>query len=307
MLGLGMAPGAARSGRLAARPPSAGQMRTSPLGVWNFAATMPGVPLGATQSTFTSSSGCSTGWPSHSETRAGSPAISRHSRETLPVAPTLGWFGRVDVPLDEERQLRVGLQALDAELLPEQLGAVGAVPVAVDGLAAEAVLERLDVVDRDDPAEPAAAELGAGAHGLAERCLVRGGVVEDLDDLEVGAVGQGQDRVAGAEAGVDATADELLAQQGREALRSCPRVRPGRQRRRCDRDAWLILTRAGSASRHRGRGSAARPSEVSAGAAATRGAARAPSASAGGPRTSPPARRTPAWPISAISSVALET
>ena len=36
------------------------------------------------------------------------------------------------LPLDEERQLGVGLQALDAELLPEELGAVGTVPVALD-------------------------------------------------------------------------------------------------------------------------------------------------------------------------------
>ena len=50
--------------------------------------------------------------------------------------------GRV-VPLDEEGQLRVGDQALDAELAPLELDAVGAVPVAVDGLAAEALLDRL--------------------------------------------------------------------------------------------------------------------------------------------------------------------
>ena len=201
-------------------------MRTRPLGVWNLAATMPGVPLGATHSTLTSSSGWSTDWPSHSETRAGSPAISRHSSETSPGGAGARVVAGVDVPLDEERQLRVGLQALDAQLLPEQLDAVGAVPVALDRLAAEALLEGRDVVDRDDPAEPAAAELGAGAHGLAERGLVRGGVVEDLDDLEVGALGQGQDRVAGAEAGVDAAAGELLAEQCREALRRA-RESPG--------------------------------------------------------------------------------
>jgi hypothetical protein len=44
-------------------------------------------------------------------------------------------------------------------------------------------------------------------------------VVEDLDDLEVGAVGHRQDRVAGAEARVDAAGHELLAQERREALR----------------------------------------------------------------------------------------
>ena len=107
-------------------------------------ATMPGVPFGATQSTFTSSSGCSTGWPSHSVTRAGSPAISSASSEMLPVEPVDGvQVGGSVSHCDEERQLRVGLQTLDAQLLPEQLGAVGAVPVALDRLAPEALLERV--------------------------------------------------------------------------------------------------------------------------------------------------------------------
>src|SRR6478735_1343577 len=56
------------------------------------------------------------------------------------------------LPLDEERQLRVGLQALDADLPPAQLDAVGAVPVALDGLAPEPALDLADVVDRDHPA-----------------------------------------------------------------------------------------------------------------------------------------------------------
>src|SRR6185503_1512095 len=45
-------------------------------------------------------------------------------------------------PLDEERQLRVGDQAVDADLLPEQLGAVGATAVARYRLATEPLLER---------------------------------------------------------------------------------------------------------------------------------------------------------------------
>ena len=130
------------------------------------------MPFGATQSTLTSSSGWSTDWPSHSETREGSPAISSASSETLPVAPALGCSAGLDVPLHEERQLRVALQALDAELLPEQLHPVGAVPVALDGVAAQALLVGRDVVDGDDPAQPAATEGGAGADGLTERRLV---------------------------------------------------------------------------------------------------------------------------------------
>ena len=100
----------------------------------------------------------------------------------------------------------------------QQLGAVGAVPVAGDRLAAEPLLDRRDVVDRDDPAEPAAAEGGAGAHGLAERRLVGGRVVEHLDDLEVGVVRQRQDHVAGPEARVHATVDEVTAEQPPDAL-----------------------------------------------------------------------------------------
>ncbi len=117
------------------------------------------------------------------------------------------------VPLHEERQLGVGDQAVDADLLPEQLGAVGAVPVALGRGPAEPLLDDGDVVDRDHPAEPATAEGGAGAHGLAERRLVGRGVVEHLDDLEVGAVGQRHDHVAGAEAGVHPAVGERAAEQ----------------------------------------------------------------------------------------------
>ena len=203
------------------------QIRTAPVGVQNWAATSPGTPLTPTHSTLTSSSGPSTAAPSHSLTRCGSPAISRESRWMRPEAPWLGWSSGV-LPLDEERQLRVGLQALDADLLPAQLVTVGTVPVARHGLAAQPPLERGDVVDRDDPAQPPAAELGAGADGLAERRLVGGGVVEDLDHLEVGAGGQRQHHVAGAEPGVDPAVDERLPEQlaepvggAGEAVRSC--------------------------------------------------------------------------------------
>ena len=124
-------PGATR------RPPRT-QTRTRPFGVWNFAAMMPGMPCGATQSTLTSSSGASTVWPSHSLTRCGSPAISRQASEKSPSAPAEGCSASGLLPLDEERQLRVGDQAVDADLLPLQLGAVGPVPVAGRRLAAEA-------------------------------------------------------------------------------------------------------------------------------------------------------------------------
>jgi hypothetical protein len=44
-------------------------------------------------------------------------------------------------------------------------------------------------------------------------------VVEHLDDLEVGVVGQRQDHVAGAEARVHAAVDEGRAEKGTDALR----------------------------------------------------------------------------------------
>ena len=117
------------------------------------------------------------------------------------------------LPLHEERQLRVGLQALHPDLLPLQLHPVGAVPVAVRGLTAEPLLHGVDVRHGDDPAEPPAAGLGAGPHGLPEGRLVGGRVVEDLDDLQVGALAQRKHHVAGAEAWVDAPVSELLTEQ----------------------------------------------------------------------------------------------
>jgi hypothetical protein len=44
-------------------------------------------------------------------------------------------------------------------------------------------------------------------------------VVEHLDDLEIGPPGQRQDRVAGAEARVNASTGERLTEQLREVLR----------------------------------------------------------------------------------------
>ena len=115
-------------------------------------------------------------------------------------------------PLHEERQLRVALQAPDADLAPAQLQAVRGEPAALDGRAAETLLDGGEVVDRHHPAQPAAAVRGTCPHGLTERRLVRGRVVEDLDDLEVLAAGEREDAVAGAEARVEAAVDEPPAQ-----------------------------------------------------------------------------------------------
>ena len=229
-------------------------MRTTPSGVVKLAATMPGVPLGATHSTSRPSSGCPTGAPSHCDTRLGSPAISRPS-ERDPVARggrrvMLG----TALPLHEERQLRVGLQALHAELAPAQLETVRSVPVSLYRLALKALLDGGDVVDRDHPSEPAAAGFGAGAYCLAERRLVGGRVVEHFDDLEVLPAGQGEHHVAGAEPRVDAAVAELLAEQLRQSLGRAERARRGRLQRRRGRGAWQPLWTVRSRPRSAGSG-----------------------------------------------------
>ena len=119
------------------------------------------------------------------------------------------WAGVVveGLPLHEERQLRVGLQSLDPELLPAQLHSVRPVTVAVGRAAAEALLELGDVLDADHPAEPAAAGLGASLDRLPERGLVGGRVVETLDDLDIALVREREDDVASAEPRVDSPVD----------------------------------------------------------------------------------------------------
>ena len=149
------------------------------------------------------------------------------------MAPAAGCSLAGRLPLHEERQLRVGLQPLDADLLPAQLEAVGPVPVALHGLAAEPGLDRGDVVDGDDPAEPAAAERGAGAHRLAERRLVGGRVVEHLDDLEVGALAvSGSTMLRVPKRGWMPPSRNSSPSSVAEAARRCPRARPVRRRTR---------------------------------------------------------------------------
>src|SRR3954447_5207933 len=126
------------------------------------------------------------------------------------------------LPLHEERQLRVRLHPQHADLAPPQLDAVGPVPVALDGVASETRLDLAHVLDGHDPPEPAAAHTGPSPHRLAEGGLVRCRVVEDLDDLDVGSLGERQDHVAGSETRVDAAVVEVLAEQGADAVGSPP-------------------------------------------------------------------------------------
>ena len=127
--------GSARS--RAAGPPSAGarrapaQMRTTPSAVANRTATTPGVPCGATHSTL--------GVLERTLDAVAQPVADpgrvagdlQGGDLHLAAAALAGVLVGRGLPLDEERQLRVGLQALDADLPPAQLDAVGAVPVAL--------------------------------------------------------------------------------------------------------------------------------------------------------------------------------
>src|SRR5690606_42020172 len=72
-------------------------------------------------------------------------------------------------PVDEVRQLGVGDEPLDADLLPDDLVVAGRGAIAVDGLALQALLDARQVVDADDPAHPAAAHLAAGADRKSTR------------------------------------------------------------------------------------------------------------------------------------------
>ena len=110
--------------------------------------------------------------------------------------------------MDEEGQLRVLEQLVDADLPPAQVVAVRTPAVPLDGLASEAALDGRHLRHLDDPAEPAAAVHRALLDRATERCGVCGGVVECGDDLEVGATGEGEHEVAGAETRVDATVGE---------------------------------------------------------------------------------------------------
>ena len=112
-------------------------MVTSPVGVSKVTAIRPGVPCGETNSKSMTDEVLSAGRPSQSRTRAGVAGDLQGLDGDLGLR-VVGGVRHAVLPLDEVGQLRVGLQALDAQLLPAQLDPVGAVPVALDGLAAEA-------------------------------------------------------------------------------------------------------------------------------------------------------------------------
>src|SRR3954468_15385368 len=73
------------------------------------------------------------------------PAGVASDLEALEPDPAGAFRARVKLighlPLHEERELRVGLEPPNADLPPAQLDPVGAVPVALHGLPAEALLD----------------------------------------------------------------------------------------------------------------------------------------------------------------------
>src|SRR5690606_19650385 len=94
----------------------------------------------------------------------------------------------------------------------------GEVAGAGDRGTLESLLVGGEVIDADNPSEPAAAHLGTGANGLAERRLLGGRVLEHLDHLDVAGIGERDDVVARAKPWMEASILEFRAQLSGEAL-----------------------------------------------------------------------------------------
>jgi sugar phosphate isomerase/epimerase len=126
---------------------------------------------------------------------------------------------RIGAPLDEVGQLGVGHQTAHAELLPLQEAPVGEMSRPVNRLPVQTLLEIAQVIDRNDPAHPAATHFGAGSDCLAEGGLLRSRVLKHLDYLQITAIGQRENAVLGAEARVKTAVTELIAQEFAEPFR----------------------------------------------------------------------------------------
>ena len=108
-------------------------------------------------------------------------------------------LGCVALPFHEERKLRVSHDVDDSELLPIEVVSVRPDPMAGPSLPAQAGFHRADVVNGDDPGEPAATIRRTPRYCLAERGLLGGRVIKCCDHLDVAAAGKGQDEVSGPE------------------------------------------------------------------------------------------------------------
>ena len=261
----------------------------------------PAVPFGATHSTSTSAERGQPPAPSHSSTRSGSPAISIRAAARRRARPRR----RVRAPAALTHCTKNGSCGSACSPLTPSCRQRSSKPSGrcrlpgTDG-PAEPPLDRRDVVDRDHPAEPAAAAGGPRPHRLPERRLVRrpGGRAPRPPR------GSGRRSAAAACCGSRSEGEprrrRTPRRSARPAARRCLPARPDRPRTRRGRGACRALWSAPRSRPGGGRGSAALAS-----AAGSPDAASARCARPGAPRTAATSTCTPASPISSTSSAAV--
>jgi len=76
----------------------------------------------------------------------------------------------------------------------------------------QAFLKGCDVVNTHGPSQPAAAHLGTGPHRLPKRCLLGRGMIEDLHNLQIAGIREGNDAIPGSEPGMETTFFEISTQ-----------------------------------------------------------------------------------------------
>jgi hypothetical protein len=124
----------------------------------------------------------------------------------------------VDVPFDEERQLRIFGDVVEPDLAPPQVEPVRPSAVAGCGAPLEPRFDVGHVVDPDGPGQPPAALGGAGADRAAERSGIDSGMVENANHLQVAVVREWQHEIPGAEGRMNPTVGEGGPQPGAEPL-----------------------------------------------------------------------------------------
>jgi len=130
--------------------------------------------------------------------------------------------------------------------MPLESSSIGELPRTGHRAALQTPLEWGQIVHRYHPAQPAAAQRLASAHDLAVDRLVRGRMIEYLDSLEIAAVCQRQDVVAGAEAGVEAPVLELASQDLAQLIYGCLQsLRASHECQMVDMHAAIVATRLG--------------------------------------------------------------
>ena len=144
---------------------------------------------------------------------------SRARRRAMRRPPAAGCCSGVALPLHEERQLRILGHVVDADLPPAQVEPVRPAPVPGGGGAAESFLDQRRC-PRPGPPRPASRRRPRSRSRTARPNGARStaGWSSVRDDLQVAAVGERQDEVAGAERRVDAAVGERGAEPGAEPL-----------------------------------------------------------------------------------------